>query len=85
MLKFLLGNLYDYQPDRHRIAIEQLTAIDRYMAFQLHQILSQYHMDFDQYRMYHGLLAVEDFILGDVSSLYCTVTKDRYEEIYSFC
>lgn len=37
----------------------------------------QYRNDFDQYRMYHGLIAVEDFIQGDVSSFYCSVTKDR--------
>ncbi len=39
-MKFLLGNLYDYEPDKHRISNENLTAIDQYMAYRLHQILT---------------------------------------------
>ncbi|CAF1220323.1 unnamed protein product [Adineta steineri] len=77
VLKFILGNLYDYQPDKHTVSNENLTAIDRYMAYRLNQILTIYHTDFDRYRMYHGLIAVEDFIQGDLSSFYCSVTKDR--------
>jgi len=77
VLKFLLGNLYDFDPKENRVAPEDLTAVDRFMAFRLNQILTKFHQDFDQYRMYHGLIAIEDFIQGEVSSFYCTVTKDR--------
>ncbi|CAF1312662.1 unnamed protein product [Rotaria sordida] len=77
ILRFLLGNLYDFKPDKHTISNENLTAIDRYIAYRLYQTLTTYHNDFDQYRMYHGLIAIEDFIQGDISSFYCSVTKDR--------
>ncbi|CAF3391881.1 unnamed protein product [Rotaria socialis] len=77
VFKFLIGNLYDFEPDKHSISNENLAALDRYMAYRLHQILTTYHTDFDQYKMYHGLIAVEDFLQGDISSFYCSVTKDR--------
>ncbi|UJR30593.1 hypothetical protein I4U23_018120 [Adineta vaga] len=77
VLKFLLGNLYDYQPNKHSIAVENLSAVDRYMVYRLQQILATYHDDFDQYKMYHGLIMVENFIQGEISSFYCSVTKDR--------
>ncbi|CAF1318840.1 unnamed protein product [Adineta ricciae] len=77
VLKFLLGNLYDYQVDKHSVAVENLTAVDQYMAYRLHQVLTTFHNDFDRYRMYHGLITAETFIQTDVSSFYCSVTKDR--------
>jgi isoleucyl-tRNA synthetase len=40
MMKFLLGNLYDYDPNKHRISNEDLSAIDRYMVYRLYQILT---------------------------------------------
>ena len=37
----------------------------------------QYHEDFNRYRMYRSLIGIEDFIQGEISSFYCSVTKDR--------
>ena len=39
-MKFLLGNLYDFNPNEHRMSAEDLTALDRYMAYRLHQVLT---------------------------------------------
>jgi isoleucyl-tRNA synthetase len=32
--------------------------------------------------MYHGLIAIEDFIQGDISSFYCSVTRSVRENNY---
>lgn len=40
-MKFLLGNLYDYDPEKNRVDTDNLTAIDRYMAFRLGQVLAR--------------------------------------------
>jgi len=40
-LKFLLGNLYDYNPKKDQIATENLSAVDRYMAYRLAQTLAR--------------------------------------------
>ncbi len=79
--RFLLGNLKDFDPDRHtRTSFEakhQLAAIDRYLLARLDTLVVRARKAYEAYELHvvHRLLV--DFITVDLSALYSDVTKDR--------
>jgi isoleucyl-tRNA synthetase len=79
--RFLLGNLKDFDPDRHtRAGIEAKDAfagIDRYLLARLDVVVARARKAYEAYELHivHRLLV--DFVTVDLSALYSDVTKDR--------
>jgi isoleucyl-tRNA synthetase len=79
--RFLLGNLKDFDPDRHaRAELETQDAfagIDRYLLARLDVVVARARKAYEQYELHivHRLLV--DFVTVDLSALYSDVTKDR--------
>ncbi|MGE5181105.1 MAG: isoleucine--tRNA ligase, partial [Acidobacteriota bacterium] len=74
--RFLLGNLKDFEPDRHDRSIVRL-AIDRYMLARLDEVIGKARAAYDKYELHvvHRLLV--ELVTVDISALYGDVTKDR--------
>ncbi|MCX5746606.1 MAG: class I tRNA ligase family protein, partial [Proteobacteria bacterium] len=74
--KYLLGNLADFDPDRHGRAHVSL-AIDRYMLGRLDEVIRDVRAAYDKYEFHvvHRLLV--EFVTVDLSAVYGDVTKDR--------
>ncbi len=79
--RFLLGNLKDFDPDRHaRTGFETTDAfagIDRYLLARLDVVVARARKAYEAYELHlvHRLLV--DFVTVDLSALYSDVTKDR--------
>jgi isoleucyl-tRNA synthetase len=79
--RFLLGNLKDFDPDRHARADLQIqeafTGIDRYLLARLDVVVARARKAYEAYELHivHRLLV--DFVTVDLSALYSDVTKDR--------
>ena len=79
--RFLLGNLKDFDPDRHtRAEVDaknQLAGIDRYVLARLDELVVRARKAYENYELHvvHRLLV--DFVTVDLSALYGDVTKDR--------
>jgi isoleucyl-tRNA synthetase len=79
--RFLLGNLKDFDPDRHARADFEATGafagIDRYLLARLDVVVARARKAYEQYELHivHRLLV--DFVTVDLSALYSDVTKDR--------
>jgi isoleucyl-tRNA synthetase len=79
--RFLLGNLKDFDPDRHtRKDLEDkaaFTGIDRYLLARLDVVVARARQAYEAYELHvvHRLLV--DFVTVDLSALYSDVTKDR--------
>ena len=74
--RFLLGNLRDFDPDRHgRDAVTLGT--DRYMLARLDDVIARAHRAYEGYELHvvHRLLV--EFVTVDVSAFYSDVAKDR--------
>jgi isoleucyl-tRNA synthetase len=74
-LRILLGNLYDFTPEKNQVT--NLTLVDRWAASRLQQLIQQCRDGYAQYefhKVYHG---VNQFCAVDLSSLYIDITKDR--------
>ncbi|HEX7704753.1 MAG TPA: isoleucine--tRNA ligase [Kofleriaceae bacterium] len=74
--RFLLGNLKDFEPDRHDRSIVEL-AVDRYMFARLDELVTRVRAAYDAYELHvvHRLLV--DFVTVELSAFYGDVTKDR--------
>jgi isoleucyl-tRNA synthetase len=80
-LKNVLGNLYDFQPERDTVPFENMEAIDQYMLRQtvtLAADVTRWYEDFAFHKIYHR---VNHFCVVDLSAFYFDVLKDR---LYTF-
>ncbi|HUY20220.1 MAG TPA: isoleucine--tRNA ligase [Candidatus Binataceae bacterium] len=75
--RYMLGNLYDFDPDRDALAPDAMPDIDRFILSRLaavkERVAKAYHA-FDFQAAYFALL---NFVIGDLSSLYIDVARDR--------
>jgi isoleucyl-tRNA synthetase len=75
--RYMLGNLYDFDPDRDAVSPEALPDVDRFILSRLaavqEKVARAYHA-FDFQAAYFALL---NFVIGDLSSLYIDVVRDR--------
>ncbi len=79
--RFILGNIYDFEPDKDRVDYEQLPEIDRWALSRLAGLVgkaSRAYDGFEFHRLYHDL---HNFCAVDLSSFYFDVLKDR---LYTF-
>ncbi len=74
--RFLLGNLKDFDADRHERAIVEL-ATDRYMLARVDELVAKAKAAYESYELHvvHRLLV--DFVTVELSAFYGDVTKDR--------
>ncbi len=75
--RFILGNLYDFDPERDSVAYGELTELDRLTLHRLagltDRILKAYE-SFEFHTIYH---AAHNFCAVDLSSFYLDILKDR--------
>lgn len=77
-IRFILGNLYDFDPEKQAVAYKDMPEIDRWMLHRLHHTLkrlNKHYRDYDYHEVYqdaHNLCAV------DLSALYLDIAKDRF-------
>ena len=75
--RFILGNLYDFDPQTDSVPDAQLHDIDRWILLRLQKLtirLKEAYASFEFHVVYHGL---HNFCTVDLSSLYLDVLKDR--------
>jgi len=79
--RFLLGNLYDFDPHKQGVAFQEMESLDQYMlarAMEISRQARQWYDDFAFHKIYHQL---HDFCVVDLSAVYLDVLKDR---LYTF-
>ena len=85
--RFLLGNLYGFNPAEHALPYEDLLPLDQYMLARTRELVEKvsgadgkggWYGAFEFHRVYH---AVNEFCIVDLSALYLDVLKDR---MYTF-
>jgi isoleucyl-tRNA synthetase len=75
--RFLLGNLYDFDPVKDRADDDQLLEIDRWAMMKLQKLVQKVngsYRDYEYHVVYH---AIHGFCTIDMSSLYLDIIKDR--------
>jgi isoleucyl-tRNA synthetase len=75
--RFMLGNLFDFNPDSDRLDIRSLLDIDRFALHSLQNLVEKARKAYDSYEfhlVYHGLY---NYCTLDLSAFYLDVLKDR--------
>ncbi|MBF6568174.1 MAG: isoleucine--tRNA ligase [Candidatus Binataceae bacterium] len=75
--RYILGNLYDFDPRRDSVAPEAMLEFDRYILARLERLKREVraaYEKFDFQAAYHGIMK---FVVVDLSALYIDVARDR--------
>jgi isoleucyl-tRNA synthetase len=75
--RFLLGNLYDFDPEQHRVAYEALPELDRYMLHRITEVFTEVTEAFETYQFSRFFQTVQNFCVVDLSNFYLDIAKDR--------
>ena len=77
-MRYMLGNLYDFDPTRDTVAAEGLTdLLDRYLYSRANELEARLRRAYDDFELHVVLRALVDFCAIELSSLYSDVRKDR--------
>jgi isoleucyl-tRNA synthetase len=75
--RFLLGNLYDYDPKTHQIDDDELHEIDRWALHRLQVLIQRVRQGYDDFEFHVVFHAINNFCAVDLSALYLDILKDR--------
>ena len=76
-IRFLLGNLYDFDPARDRVALNDMTPLDRWALNQLQSLIERCTQGYEAYEFYKVYHALNTFFAHDLSATYLDILKDR--------
>jgi isoleucyl-tRNA synthetase len=74
--RFMLGNLFDFEPGRHSVPVLERSELDRWAMLRLARLIQRLRQAYDRYEfhvVYHRAL---DFCVVDMSSVYLDVLKE---------
>ncbi len=75
--RYLLGNLYDYDPSKDQVAYENLKDLDKFILHRLQKVIQDVRDDFDRYEFFKYYQVLQNFCVVDLSSFYFDIAKDR--------
>lgn len=76
-LRFILGNLYNFDPERDFVPLGKRTALDKYAALRLQRLVERVGRAFDKYEFHTVYHSVHEFCVTFLSAFYLDVLKDR--------
>lgn len=74
--RFLLSNLYDFDPCQNAAKPEQLSEIDRWMLSRLKRVVEDVERFYEQWAFYKTYRTVYNFCVYEISAFYLDVVKD---------
>jgi len=79
--RFLLSNLYDFNPTKHSITYEKLPELDRWALMRLEELKSKVRRAYEDFEFHTIFHALNNFCSVDLSAVYLDILKDR---LYTF-
>lgn len=74
--KFMLGNLYDFDPAKDSVKLEDLPNVDKYMMIKLNDFVRNSRNAYENYQFNEVYRQVNNFIASLLSPFYLDFTKD---------
>ena len=75
--RFLLGNLFDFNPSVDYVKYDELKDIDKFALHKLNSVVEEVTKAFDSYEFYKYFQCLQNFAAVDLSSFYLDIVKDR--------
>ncbi|MCL4873226.1 isoleucine--tRNA ligase [bacterium] len=75
--RFILGNLYDFDPEKDQVRYEELEELDRLTLHKLTRLTERIQAAYDDFEFHVVYHSVHNFCTVDLSAFYLDVVKDR--------
>ncbi len=75
--RFLLGNIFDFDPAVDYVKYEELKPIDKFALHKLNKVASEVTEAFENYEFYKYFQCLQNFAAVDLSAFYLDIVKDR--------
>ena len=75
--RFLLGNLFDFDPAKDYVPYNELKSIDKFALSKLNKLVVEVTEAFESYEFYKYFQCLQNFAAVDLSSFYLDIVKDR--------
>ncbi len=75
--RFLMGNLFDFDPKKDYVQYDELEAIDKFALTRLAKLIQNVDEAFEGYEFYKYFQHLQNFASTDLSSFYLDIVKDR--------
>jgi isoleucyl-tRNA synthetase len=79
--RFLLSNLYDFDPEKDRIPYGQLPELDCWALHRLSELIPRVQKSYEDFEFHTIFHALNNFCSVDLSAVYLDILKDR---LYTF-
>jgi len=76
-MRFLVGNLYDFDPKTDYVEYDNLQEIDKFALHKLNVLIENVTKSFDDYEFYKYFQYLQNFAAVDLSAFYLDIVKDR--------
>ncbi len=75
--RFILSNLYDFEPDTDSVPLEKIGGIDKWALARLDQIAAECREAYEKLEYHIVYSTIRDFCTTDLSNFYLDILKDR--------
>jgi len=75
--RYLLGNLYDFNPSKNSVIYEDLLELDKWALLKLQKLIKRVLDAYRNYEFHVVYHAVHNFCAVDMSAFYLDIVKDR--------
>ena len=76
-IRYLLGNLHDFLPERDFVPYDRMEEMDRYALLLFHRLVGKVRKAYENYEFHAIFHSVNNFCSVDMSSFYLNALKDR--------
>jgi isoleucyl-tRNA synthetase len=75
--RFLLGNLYDFDPKTDVVSYDEMSELDRFALHRLQELVQRARRAYDSYEFHIIYHALYNYCIVDLSAFYLDILKDR--------
>ncbi|MBK9292886.1 MAG: isoleucine--tRNA ligase [Oligoflexia bacterium] len=79
--RYILGNLYDFNPEKDAVGYEKLLEIDKWALTKLYDFIDLCKDSYEKYEYHKIYQALQNYCTVELSAIYLDVLKDR---LYTF-
>lgn len=75
--RFLISNLYDFDPEKDKTAYAEMVEIDRWALLKLNTLIKRVTDAYENYEFHVVYHSIHNFCTVDMSAIYLDIIKDR--------
>lgn len=76
-MRFLIGNLHDFNPEEDRVDLKEMTSLDLWALHRLNVLIEKVTASYEGYEFYKVYHALNHFMTVELSATYLDILKDR--------